>query len=645
MKRKHTFCFGIGIVLLTSLFSGCYKLSSDHSASEETNQMQSIGLTEGKEETGSKVEDTQSAVKYLSNQGLSMQAEDYYEEYKETEVNYIQLNESSILFSGEGAFVSDNKIKISKPGTYVVFGKLKNGQIIVEDTSEGVVRLVLKEANIHSDIGAPIYVKEAGKAVISLVAGTKNTLSENSAEETRLEKEGTDAVIYSTSDLTLNGTGSLSIHATSQNAITSQRILRITEGNYEVHAAGHGLVGKDAVVIETASMKITSECDGIRTNHNGEDTKGIIFIERGEFEITAQQDGIQADKSLIIRDGSYRIQTGGGNTKLLESVKPVENPELEEFITMTENDNKDSRKGLKSGAEILIKRGTFEIDSAEDAIHGGGNISIENGMFQIASGDDAIHADGSLTVAMAEVNVTSSYEGLEGLQIQIKSGNYQIISKADGIRTAGGTDNEAENENTEKDTFLDGEGSFMISGGTVYIKADGDGIDIHGTASMTGGTLVIEGPTNQANAAIDYDSTFEMNGGTLLAIGSSGLAKAPSETSMQNTIFIQLETVVEKNTLLCLLEGEEKNPILTYLPGKSYQSIVFSSPLLTKGKRITVSNGGVTVPDHAEGLYTPRVYEEGNELVTVEVTNVVTTYGKGKTPDKMPEENKKSTGY
>ncbi|HCL04138.1 MAG TPA: hypothetical protein DHW61_17305, partial [Lachnoclostridium phytofermentans] len=118
-------------------------------------------------------------------EGLSFESTDYYEDYNEREVNYIQLNDSSIIFSGEGAFVSDNKISISKPGTYVIFGTLKEGQIIVEETTGGVVQLILKNATIHCENSAPIYIKEAGKVIISIAPGTKNMLTDGLADHDR----------------------------------------------------------------------------------------------------------------------------------------------------------------------------------------------------------------------------------------------------------------------------------------------------------------------------------------------------------------------------------------------------------------------------------------------------------------------------
>ena len=62
----------------------------------------------------------------------------------------------------------------------------------------------------------------------------------------------------------------------------------------------------------------------------------------------------------------------------------------------------------------------------------------------------------------------------------------------------------------------------------MQVEADGDGIDINGAIEMTGGVVVVNGPTEQMNGALDHDASFNMTGGTIVATGSSGMAMAPN---------------------------------------------------------------------------------------------------------------------
>ena len=46
---------------------------------------------------------------------------------------------------------------------------------------------------------------------------------------------------------------------------------------------------------------------------------------------------------------------------------------------------------------------------------------------------------------------------------------------------------------------------------------------------MVGGTVLVNGPTNNGNGSLDYDETFDISGGTLVAAGSAGMAQMPSD--------------------------------------------------------------------------------------------------------------------
>ncbi|ABX40520.1 carbohydrate-binding domain-containing protein [Lachnoclostridium phytofermentans] len=640
MKNSHTIYLEISIILVAIFLFGCSNVSSNKSDYEgmAENQKQSSEDNISKDilkNTGESLSAANMSGNLIED-GLSFESADYYKDYNERKVNYIQLNDSSIIFSGEGAFVSDNKISISKPGTYVIFGTLKDGQIVVEETAGGMVHLILKNASIHCENSAPIYIKEAGKVVISIAPGTKNMLTDDLANhDSKLSDP--NATIYCTADLTLNGAGSLVINAAYQNAISSKGVLKVVEGDYDIHAVGHGIIGKEAVLIDDSRIKIDSGRDGIRTNNDTEDSKGLIFINRGEFVINSKQDGIQADKRLVIQNGSFQIITGGGSTGSVEK-EDKEELLLNDLMEITEYDNSMSAKGLKSGEDILIGNGSFTLDSADDTIYSDGNISIENGSFTIASGGDGMHADASLTIAKAKIALTSSNYGMEGSKVEIKSGSLNIVSSEDGIHVSGNLNSNKDNGDKEEDTFIEEKGILFLSGGNVMISAGGDGINSRGLATMTGGTLIIEGSPSNANGAIVFNGVFDISGGTLLAIGSSGTTMAPSITSKQSSILLNLEETVEGETVLCLLEGEDRVPVMAYLPTKSYQSIVYSSPLLLEGKSYTLSTGGDTTPKEGMNLYTPKTYEDGIDNANVTINGTVTTYGEVKAPIKLPSE-------
>ena len=148
----------------------------------------------------------------------------------------------------------------------------------------------------------------------------------------------------------------------------------------------------------------------------------------------------------------------------------------------------------------------FRSDCADDALHSNGNITIGGGTFNISSGDDGIHADTILTINNGEINITTSAEGLEANGVEINGGVISLRAYNDGI-------NACDNSATGTTPYI------SISDGSITSNADGDGIDSNGTVSMSGGTLVVFGPTSNRDGALDYDISFAMCGGTLIALG------------------------------------------------------------------------------------------------------------------------------
>ncbi len=121
---------------------------------------------------------------------------------------------------------------------------------------------------------------------------------------------------------------------------------------------------------------------------------------------------------------------------------------------------------------------------------------------------------------------------------------------------------------------------LYINGGYMAVNAAGDGIDVNGSIVMTGGDVIVNGPTNNGNGAMDYDGSFKITGGLLVAAGSSGMAQAPGNTSTQNSLLVNLNTAQATGSLFHIQTAAGKG-ILTFAPSKTYQSVAFSSPELT----------------------------------------------------------------
>jgi len=533
-----------------------------------------------------------------------------YTGYESEEYQTVQFNGATIDFQGSGAEVDGSDLVISSPGTYVITGTLDDGCIIVDSSQEENVTLVLNNASINCSDGASIFVKNCGKnVIISLPDGTSSTVVDGAVYTNEyVEDEEPSAAIYSNDDLRINGTGQLIIKGNTNDGIKCDDDLQIIEASLVVTAADDGIVGKDSVEIGGGDITVDAGGDGIKASNEEESEKGYIAIAAGSFNITAVNDGFQAESALLISEGDFKIQTGGG---------------AEASSVSDGQEESDSAKALKASGNLLISGGTYSIDSRDDGVHSNGNVLVKGGILNIATGDDGIHGDAALGIGGGTVSVTKSYEGIESALIVVLDGMVDINSSDDGVNVAGGnsenttamTASTATTANADANTSatavagggdvngmdprqqdqFDGDSSrkLIISGGTMTVNAEGDGIDVNGSAYMSAGTVTVNGPTSSGNGALDYSGVFEVSGGTLLAAGSAGMAQAPSEGSSQYAIAAAFDTKNANTNVR--VEDENGKTVISFTPMKSYGFVVISSPLLEEGKTYTIKADGTDI--------------------------------------------------
>ena len=464
----------------------------------------------------------------------------------------IILNGSSISFNGSGATVKGSKITITAAGTYVVSGNLTDGQIIVDATDKDLVRLVLNGVSLTCSSSAPIHVLNAKKVVIILADGTANKITDGESYIlTDTEAEEPNAAIFSKSDLTFTGSGSLTVDANYNHAIFSKDDLKIISGTITVTAVTDGLKGRNYVAIKDGVIKITAGSDGIQANNSEDAAKGFVIIDGGTIAIEAGKDGIQAETNLLINNGS---------------------------ISLT-------------------------------------------------ASDDGLHANTTITINGGSLDILKSYEGLESAMITVNNGMISLNASDDGFNVAGGNDGSAMGGRPGQNDFTATGNYFLnINGGTIVMDAGGDGLDSNGSITMTGGTVLVCGPTSNNNGAVDYNGTFKLTGGLLVAAGSSGMAEAPDSTSTQYSILVGFDSAIPANTLVHVAT-ESGAEILTFMPTKAYQSIVFSSPDLANGTTYQVYTGGSSSGKATNGLYSGGTCTGGTLMASLTIAGITTTAG------------------
>lgn len=592
MKKRLRTAFAILLALVLLALCACTKNTGGDRSGADSAVSSSVS---GPENQKDKVIDTTEDVKENKK--------DKFQEGDGIQNGSIVLSDSGIT-AGEGVQVSGNTATISKAGSYTVSGTSKDAQIIIDLTGDDKVELILNGIDITCKNNAPIYAKKSKILILTLAESTTNKVSDGSTY-TGLTDNEPNAAIFSKDDITIKGSGSLYVNANYENGISTTNDLKIIGGNIQVDSKNTALRGKDSVKIGLdANITINSDGDAIKSSNDKDSGLGVIVITDGTIKINSGEDGLEAISSLVVKKGNLDITTGNGKQ-------------------VSKN---TSYKAIKCDGAISISGGSFIINSADDAIHCNDTLSISGGTFDITSNDDGIHADSSVNISGGNIAIKKSYEGLEGREINISGGELRITASDDGVNSAGGRDTTNPNR--------PGRGKFMedynscnitISGGLVVINANGDGVDSNGSIQMSGGILLVCGPTNDGNGAIDYDGSFTMSGGILVAAGSSGMAQGIGNHSTQYGLLAGFGSKAA-NTIV-RIEDASGNDVVTFMPSKQYSSVAVSTPALKKGETYKILFGGTCTGTLSDGLYTGGSYSGGTEYSTFTVSSVLTTVG------------------
>ncbi len=568
--------------------------------------------------------------------------------YEESGAVYVTLSDDGITGETDGVAINGQMVTITAEGTYIFSGTLSEGQIVV-DADNAKVQIVFDNVDITCASSAAVYVKSAEKVFVTLAEGSQNTLR-NTDEYVAIDDNNIDAVIFSKSDLTLNGTGSLTIVSAEGHGIVSKDDLKITGGTYDITAAGHALSGKDSVRIADGTFILTAEKDGIHAENADDEEKGYIYIADGDFTITSDGDGMDASNIVQIEDGTFDITAGGGAANSLkthesdvpggpgggmpqngerpdgESMPQMgEKPDGENMTEMgkrpdgttppekpSQTDQSDTADETaapdnatdhqSSSAETTEDTTTDESGTSTKGIKAGGGMYLNGGTYQIDSADDSIHSNANITIADGTYTLATGDDGVHADDALIVNGGTITVTESyEGLEGLTVTINDGTIDITASDDGINTAGEKMeLNGGYIHILAGGDGVDSNGDLTINGGEIYIDGPSDNGNNAIDYGdrSSAYVNGGTLVAIGSSGMAEVMSDSSKQKVLMIKLGEQMEAGNVV--LTDSEGNVIVSYTALKTYDCVIISTAEVESGATYTLTTSGTTTEVTAE---------------------------------------------
>lgn len=535
----------------------------------------------------------------------------------------VDLSTLSKDVNADGAIALSNDVTtITTAGSYILTGAYAG--ITVSVGNGETVHLFLNDATISG--GAGIAISNTNKKSTLIITACENT-------ENEVASKGDDVnAIHVKGTLKINGTGTIKVSA-KKNGIKVSKGLSIADSTINLTAGNHAL---SARFIETENAKINvlsagkdalnAECDDKTQEFTL--NEGYVSLKSSKVFASVSGDGIQADTFVYITGGSVDIETSatfvsygaesmaaydlteddfryiksgdtykkvaddvaskGARYAMIQSTKGIKCGEIKYEIDGTEYAVTE-----KSNYFIVIDGARVKIDSSDDAIHtNSGNVLIKGGALDLTTLDDGIHADELVKIDGGEITVNGSYEGIEGAYVEIGGGTIYITASDDGINAA--SDDESVNEH------------IIISGGTITVDASGDGLDSNGTIYVTGGTLIVYGPTTGADTGLDADGGILIDDGNVFVATTKEMIEIPASNSKSNVLVYGVNTVQAGSEII--LTNADGGEMVRITLKKQAQAIILSTPELA-------TNG------------TYSLYADENLLASFSVTDTITAIG------------------
>ena len=570
-----------------------------------------------------------------------------------TRATRITLEGDEVSVFGGGAYAFDGNVMITGKGKYVISGTLTDGSVIVDADGSAKVWIMLDGADITCSTGACLDVEQADKVFLTLAEGSDNRMSTLGFSAENLTA-GMDGTVFSRDDLTINGTGSLTVTTAEESGIVCNDELVLTGGVITVDAAADALHVNDNLRIMEAQLNLKAGDDGISLTG----LESELYWESGTLTAAAAGDGINAENSIRILDGSLTLEAGddgisaGGVAGTLE----ISGGNLQ--ITAAD-------KGISTENTVTLTGGTVEIDAVDDGVSSAGLFRMEDGALTITSGDDGIHSDTAVEIAGGTVRIPSCYEGIEAVTIDVSGGEITIEPEDDGLNANGGISGfggggfggggpgmgmpgqpgedgnggfeppmmpeqngserpeppvmpEGEGMQRQSDTgatagespvmpmqetastgTAEGEETWIhVSGGSLTVinsvARDADGLDSNGDIIISGGVIRVSLTNSGSNSALDCGSEsggkMEISGGELIACGSYAMAEGFDDSSSQCSILYNIKRGAPTGTTVAL-EDSEGNVILSYEAPCSFSSVAISCPEMQIGETYLVAIG------------------------------------------------------
>lgn len=576
--NKKILTSATSVTLLAALaLTGC-STTSNALASGTTAADSSVGTTATT--SSATATDTAASSSSFSTNVKSGEKLDVDTHYSEQDLSWDTSSETAIDLSNptatDGVTVEDGTLTITKAGTYKLSGEYQ-GQIKVETADSDAVRLVLDNANITNSSGAALNVVNADEVILYSASGTTNTISDG-ADYTATGEDDPDAVVYSKADMTIAGEGALKVNGNHEDGIHTSDGLVIASGTLEVNAANTGIKGKDYVDILGGTINVTAQQDGIKSTNDTDEGQGWTRLSNGTVTVNAGDDGFKASRVVEISGGSLTVE--------------------------------QSDEGIEA-QYINVSGGDVNVTSADDGMNASLKTSDSESTDSSANTSDTANQQqnnqqqGSIPGGQQSGTSNQQQQGM-GQPPAMPGGNAQDGKSQNGTTGTGqqgmGQPPQGGMPGGGGGTFEVIDAAINVSGGHVTVNAEGDGIDSNGVTTLSGGTLIVNGPSQGGNAALDTNGDLLLNGATVLSGSTADMFEAPSTNSTSGYLKLTNSSGFEQGSTVQVADSSGK-VVANYKVTKSnVQLVLVSSSSIVKGQSYTAYTTTSAVDSNATSL-------------------------------------------
>ena len=618
--NKKILTSATSVTLLAALaLTGC-STTSNALASGTTAADSSVGTTATT--SSATATDTAASSSSFSTNVKSGEKLDVDTHYSEQDLSWDASSETAIDLSNptatDGVTVEDGTLTITKAGTYKLSGEYQ-GQIKVETADSDAVRLVLDNANITNSSGAALNVVNADEVILYSASGTTNTISDG-ADYTATGEDDPDAVVYSKADLTIAGEGTLKVNGNHEDGIHTSDGLVIASGTLEVNAANTGIKGKDYVDILGGTINVTAQQDGIKSTNDTDEGKGWTRLSNGTVTVNAGDDGFKASRVVEISGGSLTVEqsdegieaqyinVSGGNVNVTSaddgmnaSLKTSNSESTDSSANTSDTANQQQNNqqqgslpgGQQSGTSNQQQQGTGQPPQGQPPAMSG-------------TSQDGTSQNGTTGTGQQQNNTQNQGNQNMGQPPAMPGGNAQDGTSQNGTTGTGqqgmGQPPQGGMPGGGGGTFEVVDAAINVSGGHVTVNAEGDGIDSNGVTTLSGGTLIVNGPSQGGNAALDTNGDLLLNGATVLSGSTADMFEAPSTNSTSGYLKLTNSSGFEQGSTVQVADSSGK-VVANYKVTKSnVQLVLVSSSSIVKGQSYTAYTTTSAVDSNAASL-------------------------------------------